>query len=153
MVSAVVAVPVVKLLEDAVTVQEALSRARLSVTWTAPSAPEMVLPGAPDPRLAAVGAVIVSSPLVTANVTVVPGSLPARAAAAACVARMTGPAVAADAAAGASTAPMTAAALSAKPTDFFMNSPRYDPAYRAFPMGGYPPIAGSRSTQLRIVAG
>jgi hypothetical protein len=131
MVSAVVAVPVVKLLEDAVTVQEALSSARLSVTWTVPSGPEMVLPGAPDPRLAAVGAVNVSSPLVTANVTVVLGSLPARAAPAACAARMTGPPVAADAAAGASATPMTAAALSARPTDFLMNPP--DTARRTGP--------------------
>ena len=111
MVSAGVPVPVVKLLVDAVTVQEALSRARLSVAVTVPSAPEMVVPGAPDPRLAAVGAVIVSSPLVTANVTVVPGSLPARAATAACAARMTGPAMAAEAATGVSAVPTTAATL------------------------------------------
>jgi hypothetical protein len=85
----------------------------------------MVPPGAPEPRLAAVGAVIVSSPLVTANVTVVLGSPPGGAA------RMTGPAVAADAAAGASAAPMTAAALRARPTDFLMNPP--DTARRTGP--------------------
>jgi hypothetical protein len=67
--------------QEAVTVQEALSKARLSVTVTVPSGPVMVLPGAPDPRFEAVGVLIVSRPPVTANVTVVAGSPAACAAA------------------------------------------------------------------------
>jgi hypothetical protein len=74
MVSSGVAVPVVKSVADAVAVQEALSRARSSVTVVAPTSPVMVVPGAPEPRSAAVGAAIVSAPLVTAKVTVVFGS-------------------------------------------------------------------------------
>src|ERR1700723_3121135 len=75
MVSFGVAVPVVKLVADAVAVQVALSRARSSVTVTCPPrSEEMVLPGAPEPRFAEAGAVIESAPLVTVKVTVVFGS-------------------------------------------------------------------------------
>src|SRR6266496_2633221 len=74
MVSAGVPPPVVKSVADAVAVQEALSRARSSVTVVVPISPVMVVPGAPEPRFAVAGAVIVSAPLVTAKVTVVSGS-------------------------------------------------------------------------------
>lgn len=124
--------PVVKLVEDAVAVQVALSSARLSVTVTEPRAPLIVVPGAPEPRLAAVGAVMVSAPLVTANVTVVSGSLDPPAAGAVLLA---GAGVAeadaagelsvlADAAAGASATPMTAAAPQARTDDVRKKSPQ-----------------------------
>src|ERR1700727_2883824 len=71
MVSAGVAPPVVQAVEEAVVVQDAESRARLSVTVTAPSEPEIVVPGAPDPRLSEAGAVSASPPEVTVKVTVV----------------------------------------------------------------------------------
>ena len=74
MVSFVVPAPVVKAVDDAVAVQAALSRARSSVTVIAPISSVMVVPGAPEPRSAVAGAVIVSAPLVTAKVTVVSGS-------------------------------------------------------------------------------
>src|ERR1700723_3901934 len=75
MVSFGVAVPVVKLVADAVAVQAALSKARSSVRMACPPrSEEMVLPGAPEPRFAVAGAVIESAPLVTVKVTVVFGS-------------------------------------------------------------------------------
>ncbi len=57
-------------------VQVAVSRARSSVTMTAPKAAEMVVPGAPMSREAVVGAVIVRAPEFTEKVTVVSGSPP-----------------------------------------------------------------------------
>src|ERR1700729_1168981 len=74
MVSFPVPAPVTKSVDDAVAVQEALSRARLSTTSTFPSTPVIVDPGAPEPRFAAAGAVIESAPLVTVKVIVVSGS-------------------------------------------------------------------------------
>src|SRR5690348_5370482 len=76
MVSSEVPPPVVHAVEAAVTVHEALSAARSSVTVMTPVAPEMVVPGAPLPRFALAGAVSDSAPVVTAKVTVVLGSLP-----------------------------------------------------------------------------
>src|SRR5258707_554698 len=77
MVSSGVAPPVVQSVEEAVVTQLAVSRARSSVTVTAPRAPEMRVPGAPPPRLTTVvGAVIDKAPEVTAKVTVVSGSPP-----------------------------------------------------------------------------
>src|ERR1700730_5892396 len=71
-----VAVPEVQSVEEAVAVQAADARARASVTVTVPRCPAMVLPAAPLPRSAAVGAVIVRPPTVTVKVTVVFGSPP-----------------------------------------------------------------------------
>jgi hypothetical protein len=144
---------VVKLVEAAVAVQLAWSSARLSVTTTLPTTPVMNPPGAPEPSDVAVGAVIVSAPLVTENVTVVSGSLPGAAFAAApgvvapgvvalgvvelgvfdlcafelCAFEL-GPVfvklpVAAEAAAGASRPPTATPALRARTTDFRMLSP------------------------------
>src|SRR5580693_739848 len=76
MVSAGVPPPVVQSVAEAVAVQVAASKARSSVTVTAPRAPVMVVPGAPAPRFAETGAVIDRAPVVTAKVTVVSGSLP-----------------------------------------------------------------------------
>src|SRR5690348_15796248 len=76
MVSAGVPPPVVKSLDAAVVIQDAVSRARSSVTVTAPRWPVMVVPGAPLPRSAETGADIDSSPEVTVKVTVVSGSPP-----------------------------------------------------------------------------
>jgi hypothetical protein len=81
------------------------------------SDPVMVVPGAPEPMLAARGAVIVSPPTVTVKVMVVFGSPPAlRSAAAACDTA----AVLANAAAGASVAPITVPAASATTIDLRM---------------------------------
>ena len=74
MVSAGAPPPVVKSVADASAIQAAVSEARSSVTVIAPISPVIVVPGAPEPRGAAAGAVIVSAPLVTAKVTVVSGS-------------------------------------------------------------------------------
>jgi hypothetical protein len=74
MVSAAVPPPVVKSEEAAVTVQAAESSALSSVTVTAPSVPEMVVPAAPDPRATLTGALMDRAPEVTVNVTVVLGS-------------------------------------------------------------------------------
>src|SRR5579859_811586 len=72
MVSAVVPPPVRKPVEETVAVQLASRRARLSVTVTAPRAVgPMVVPGAPVPRAALAGTLMVSAPLVTVNVAVV----------------------------------------------------------------------------------
>src|SRR5260370_42541784 len=70
MVSAPVAPPVVKSLEDTDAVQKASSAARASVTVTAPRAPLAISPGAAADRLAVSGTVIESGPVLTANVTV-----------------------------------------------------------------------------------
>jgi hypothetical protein len=117
-VSAGVAPPVVKAVEDAVAAQAAESRARSSVTVMAPMGPAMVEPGAPAPRFALTGAVIESAPTVTVKVTVVSGSpgagLEARAFAV----------TAAEAAVEVSTAPMMAATLRTQNIDFFMDLPR-----------------------------
>jgi hypothetical protein len=101
----------------------------------------MVLPGAPDPRFEAVGVLIVSRPLVTANVTVVAGSPAACAAARA--AGMAGPLTAADAATGASTDPATAMALSARPTECLMYPPIRPGVPGLDPMDGHPPVPDS----------
>src|SRR5579871_2103310 len=66
--------PLAKSVSAAVTVQDALSRARLSVTVQGPIAPEMLVPGAPLPRLALAGTLSESAPEVTVNVSVVDGS-------------------------------------------------------------------------------
>ncbi len=80
----------------------------------------MVVPGTPVPvaRVAAAGAVIVSSPVVTAKVTIVSGSPPAGAFEAGGFA-----VTAADAAVGISTAPRTATALQMPRIDFNINPP------------------------------
>jgi hypothetical protein len=107
MVSLGVAPPVVQALEDAVAVQDAVSRARLSATVTGPMAPVMVVPGAPLPKLAEAGAVIVKAPTVTVKVTVVFGS-PALGLLDEYASTVV-PAVAADATAGARPTAVTAA--------------------------------------------
>src|SRR6266702_3857313 len=71
MVSAVVAVPVVKSLDATDAVQVGASSARLSVTVTPPSRPVMFVPVLPEPMLAVAGTLISSSPTLTANVRVV----------------------------------------------------------------------------------
>jgi hypothetical protein len=76
MVSFPVPVPVTQLLDEAVAVHDADSRARLSVTLTAPSTPVTVVPGPADPRFAEAGADIASAPTVTVNIIVVSGSPP-----------------------------------------------------------------------------
>src|ERR1700722_12004687 len=69
MVSAAVPPPGRKGVEGAAAVQVATRRARLSVTVTVPKAVgPMVVPGAPDPRLAVAGTVMESRPLLTVNV-------------------------------------------------------------------------------------
>jgi hypothetical protein len=115
MTSAGVALPVVQLLAEAVAIQDAVSKARSSVTTTEgpaappPRGPVIVVPGAPEPRLTESGAVSDKAPTVTVKVTVVFGSL-------ALVldeyASTAGPAVAADAATGVSAIP--AAAVTAR---------------------------------------
>src|ERR1700722_11867823 len=77
MVSSGVTPPVVQEPAEAVATQDAASRARSSVTTTespvapSPRSPEMVVPGAPEPRLAEAGAVSDKAPTVTVKVTVV----------------------------------------------------------------------------------
>jgi hypothetical protein len=110
----------VKLVEDAVAVQEAASRARASVTVTVPSDPEIVEPGAPEPMLAAAGAVIVSPPTVTVKVMVVFGSPPALPCAAAAAEACDTALVLANAAPGASVTPMSVPAASAPVSDLRM---------------------------------
>ena len=123
----------VKSVEDTVAVQVAETRARPSVTDTVPRLPLMVLPGPPEPNLAVPGALMVSAPLVTVNVTVVSGSaalfpgrggrtVPARARRGA-AARAAEPCAPAEAAAGVSTPPRTAAAPRAAASDMRMKSP------------------------------
>src|ERR1700735_3094791 len=68
MVSAGLAAPVVKSLEDTEAAQSA-PKPRPSVTPTVPRGEEMVVPGAPEPRAALAGAVIDSGPVMTAVVT------------------------------------------------------------------------------------
>jgi hypothetical protein len=115
MISSGVAPPVVQAVAEALATQDAASRARSSVTttegpWTSPPrGPEMVLPGAPEPRLAVPGALSDKAPAVTVKVTVVSGSL---ALGLDEYASTAGPAVAADAAAGVSAKP--AAAVTAR---------------------------------------
>jgi hypothetical protein len=77
MVSLPVPVPVTQLVDEAVAVQDAESRARLSAISTVPSGLLIVVPGPPDPRFAEAGALIVSAPTVTVNIIVVSGSPPA----------------------------------------------------------------------------
>src|SRR5580692_7197929 len=104
-----------KSVDDAVAVHEALDSARLSVTVTSPIGAPIVVPGAPEPRFAAPGAVIVSAPDVTVKVRVVSGSPLATVAAA----RWSEVAFGlAKAAAGANVAPMTTPAASAVVIDF-----------------------------------
>src|SRR5258708_1159313 len=101
--------PEVQSVEEAVTVQAAEARARASVTVTVPTCPAMGLPGAPLPRSAAAGGVIVRPPTVTVKVTVVFGSPPLGVDEFAIAAGPAGPAaVAADATPGASARPATA---------------------------------------------
>src|ERR1700751_588625 len=107
MLSALVEPPVVQAVEEAVAVQEAVSRARLSVTPTAPRTLEIVLPGAPLPRSPLVGTVMARAPVVTVKVTVVAGSLPLGVDEFASTGGVAG---AAEAAPGASAMPVTAAA-------------------------------------------
>ena len=169
-VSSGVPAPVVKSLDDAFALQAAASSARSSVTVTVPSRPEMVVPGAPEPRFADVGAVIVSAPEVTVNVTVVSGSPPAEMGpvdvgvaagdAAGALADAGGVAggdvahrcaphrcaakldVAADAAAGVSAKATTAAPPRARCNDFRIKFPpnKGRVGARVFPRGRYPPI-------------
>src|SRR5580698_9041526 len=73
-VAVMVLAPLMKSVDDAVAVHEALDSARLSVTVTSPIGAPIVVPGAPEPRFAAPGAVIVSAPDVTVHVRVVSGS-------------------------------------------------------------------------------
>jgi hypothetical protein len=74
-VSAAVPPPVLKLVEVTDAVHAAVSRARLSVTCTAPNCPEIEVPGVPLPRLAVPGTVIPRDPPETMNVVVVsPGA-------------------------------------------------------------------------------
>ena len=119
-VSAGDAPPVVNAVEDAIAVQAAASRARLSVTVTVPRAPEIVLPGAPEPRFAVAGALSESAPLVTVKVTVVSGSLPAGWVEAVYA---VGLVTAAHAAVEVSAVAMTVAALRPRPSDLCMNPP------------------------------
>src|SRR5580693_5153632 len=122
MVSFVVPLPVSQVVEEAVAVQAAVSKARSSVTVTDPTDPEMVAPGTPPPRFTAVGAVIDRAPTVTVKVTVVAGSPPdgvldeeyASAA---------GLSVPAEAAPGDSAIPTTAAAVRMRNTDVNIGPP------------------------------
>src|ERR1700722_769695 len=72
MVSAGVPVPVAKPLAETVAVQLA-PKPRSSVTWTMPSPPLRVPPGAAEPRLAVPEAVMESGPATTATVTLQTG--------------------------------------------------------------------------------
>jgi hypothetical protein len=98
--------PVVQAVEAANAVQDADSRARLSVTTTVPRSPEMLVPGPLVPMLAVAGAVNASRPELTVKVTVVVGELAIGLDEYASTADR---AVAADAATGVSAIPATAA--------------------------------------------
>jgi hypothetical protein len=67
--------PLAKLVSATVTVQLAEAKALASVTVDGPIGALMVVPGAPEPRVADTGTVMVSAPDVTVNVMVVLGSL------------------------------------------------------------------------------
>ncbi len=125
MVSAGIPAPVVKLLEDAVTVQDAVSSARLSVTVTVPSAPLMPVPAAPSPRSTESGTEMNSSPLVTVKVTVVSGSDPLWALPACLVLPALETCVPANAAVGTSSIPVAVAVVSRIAIDLRMNPPKY----------------------------
>jgi hypothetical protein len=120
MVSAGVPPPVVQSVEEAVAVHEAVSKARSSVTATAPRAPLMVVPGAPLPRSEEAGAVMDKAPEVTEKVTVVSGSpLPAVDE----FASTAGAAGAAEAMPGVSAMPVTAAAAKMLKADLIIVPP------------------------------
>jgi hypothetical protein len=122
MVSAGVCVPVRKSVSAAVTIQAALSRARLSVTVTAPSDPEAMPPGAAELKFAEPGTVIDSMPTVTVKVTMVSGS-PAGGALDEEYASAAGWSIAADAAPGDSAIPMANAAARMRNTDMNIGPP------------------------------
>src|ERR1700722_10525946 len=156
MVSSAVPVPVVQAVDDAVVVQVPPSVARRSVTTTfPPRLPLIVVPGAPEPRSALAGAVMVSPPVVTVKVTVVSGSPPPGLGADPCpgVARAF---VAADAAVAVSPVPMTIARLTARRSDARNGSPdswaRPAPVpscgHRLLlsPQGGYPEYTYKNAT-------
>jgi hypothetical protein len=144
MVSAEVAPPVVKSVDDATAVQAAASAARVSVTTTfPPSVPVIVVPGSPEPRLALAGAVIDSAPTLTAKVTVVFGS-PPPGPPADLADGVAGAFVAADAAVAVSPVPITIARLTARRSDARNGSPDS----RARPATG--PVASSFYFNLHI---